>query len=41
MHKKEIDSLKLIIYKLIREKPINNKEVEIIEEIIEKKDYSG
>ncbi|MGD9276880.1 MAG: hypothetical protein PVJ67_06945 [Candidatus Pacearchaeota archaeon] len=36
----EIKSLKLIIYKLIREKSLTDHEVEIMEKIVNEFDYS-
>lgn len=36
----EIEGLKIIIYKLTRGKELKDKEKEIIDEIIEKKDYT-
>jgi len=36
----EIKKLKVIIYKLTREKELNEQEKEVIEKIIEDKDYS-
>jgi len=36
----EVEKLKVIIYKLTREKELNGEEKEIIDKIIEDKDYS-
>ena len=39
-HIQEIERLKAIIYKLTREKELNEQEKEVIEKIIEEKDYT-
>ena len=36
----EVEKLKVIIYKLTREKELNGEEKEIIDKIIENKDYT-
>ncbi len=35
----ELEKLKVIIYKLVREKELDDKEKEVIEKIVEDKDY--